>query len=213
MAARKSKPPRQRRDAETARREILDAVEARLRQSGPAALRIADVAADVGVSHPAVLHHFGNREELIRAAITRAVDGLQSQLVEGMAQAKPDADSTLDVIGRLLDGLERKGYARMLAWIVLSGLEPETPDSRIAFMTQLVHEKRCQETALDPPPTLQDTRKTVLLIAYAAFGQAIFGDFVLRSSGVSDVKTEREAFRRWLADLVHAQLVGSTDPT
>src|SRR5260221_641713 len=53
--------PRKRRTADEARTAMLDAAEQRLVASGPAAIRLQEVAADVGVSHPTVLHHFGNR--------------------------------------------------------------------------------------------------------------------------------------------------------
>jgi AcrR family transcriptional regulator len=40
-------------------------------------LRLQDIAADVGISHPAVLHHFGSREALVHAVIQRAILSLQ----------------------------------------------------------------------------------------------------------------------------------------
>jgi len=50
---------RVRRTKEEAQRVILDAAEERLANGGPEALRLQDIAADVGISHPAILHHFG----------------------------------------------------------------------------------------------------------------------------------------------------------
>ena len=49
---------RVRRTKEEAQRVILDAAEERLANGGPEALRLQDIAADVGISHPAILHHF-----------------------------------------------------------------------------------------------------------------------------------------------------------
>ena len=49
---------RVRRTAEAARAAILEAAEKRLAEAGPAGIRLQGVAADVGVSHPTVLHHF-----------------------------------------------------------------------------------------------------------------------------------------------------------
>ena len=51
-----------RRTAEEARRLILDAAEKRLAQQGPEGLRLQDIARDIGISHPAILHHFESRE-------------------------------------------------------------------------------------------------------------------------------------------------------
>ncbi|MDO9127858.1 MAG: helix-turn-helix domain-containing protein, partial [Parvibaculum sp.] len=65
-------PKRVRRTAEEARRLILDAAEERLAKQGPEGLRLQDIARDVGISHPAILHHFESREGLVRALIARA---------------------------------------------------------------------------------------------------------------------------------------------
>ena len=56
---------RVRRTAEDARAAILDAAERRLGATGPGGIRLQEVAADVGVSHSTVLHHFGSREGLV----------------------------------------------------------------------------------------------------------------------------------------------------
>ena len=59
------KPKRVRRTAEEAKMMILDAAERRLRELGPAGIKLQELAADVGVSHPAILHHFGSRDRLV----------------------------------------------------------------------------------------------------------------------------------------------------
>src|SRR5262249_22912893 len=64
---------RTRRTAEGARREILDAAEKRLRELGPDGVRLQQIASDVGVSHPAILHHFESFEGLIQQVVQRAV--------------------------------------------------------------------------------------------------------------------------------------------
>ena len=70
---------RRRRTKEEARDEILSAAAKRLLDDGPDALRIADVAADVGMSHPTLLHHVGSREQL---AVT-VMRGIRPTWTEG----------------------------------------------------------------------------------------------------------------------------------
>ena len=98
--------PRRRRTADAARREILEAAERRLAQSGPAGLRLQDVAADVGISHPAVLHHFGSREGLVHAVIQQAIVGLQEDLVRSLSETQqgeaPDAAALFEHVFRPL---------------------------------------------------------------------------------------------------------------
>src|SRR5580700_10941169 len=81
--------PRKRRTGEEARTAILDAAERLLVVAGPAGIRLQEVARDVGVSHPTVLHHFGSREGLIEAVVVRALDSLHAVLVAAVREA-PD---------------------------------------------------------------------------------------------------------------------------
>src|SRR5690606_21428412 len=76
-----SKPAgkRIRRPAEEARRLILDAAEVRLAAQGPEGIRLQDIARDVGISHPAILHHFESREGLVRALIARTSKQLREK--------------------------------------------------------------------------------------------------------------------------------------
>src|SRR5258708_15767917 len=83
--ASETQPPRKRRTAEEARVAILDAAERRLVASGPAGIRLQEVADDVGVSHPTVLHHFGSREALVRDVCDRQYPAIRADLGEAMA--------------------------------------------------------------------------------------------------------------------------------
>ena len=58
-----------RRSATQARELILEAAESQLSRFGPDSLRLKQLAADVGMSHPAILHHFGSRDGLVRAVV------------------------------------------------------------------------------------------------------------------------------------------------
>ena len=62
---------RLRRTPEEARRLILETAQALIASTGPEGLRLQDIAAAAGISHPLILHHFGSREGLVRA-LTRA---------------------------------------------------------------------------------------------------------------------------------------------
>ncbi|MEU5400143.1 TetR/AcrR family transcriptional regulator [Streptomyces sp. NPDC005963] len=57
------------------REEILGAAVEQIQLRGVAALRIADVAAALGVSNALVLYHFSSKEQLVAAAFTHAADG------------------------------------------------------------------------------------------------------------------------------------------
>src|SRR5262245_30830908 len=74
--------PRKRLTAEAARARILAAAERRLSEVGPEGLRLTELAAELGVSHPAILHHFGSREELVAAVVAGAIARLNARLIE-----------------------------------------------------------------------------------------------------------------------------------
>ncbi|MFI1864078.1 TetR/AcrR family transcriptional regulator [Streptomyces jumonjinensis] len=57
------------------REELLGAAVEQIEKRGVAALRIADVAAALGVSNALVLYHFSTKEKLVAAAFNHAADG------------------------------------------------------------------------------------------------------------------------------------------
>ncbi|MFF3323873.1 TetR/AcrR family transcriptional regulator [Streptomyces sp. NPDC002889] len=57
------------------REELLCAAVEQIEQRGVAAVRIADVAASLGVSSALVLYHFSTKEKLVAAAFCYAADG------------------------------------------------------------------------------------------------------------------------------------------
>src|SRR5262245_21393772 len=144
MAAR----PRARRNAEEARREILDAAEARVLAAGPDALRLQQVAADVGVSHPAILHHFGSRDGLLRAVIARALDRLEGDLISMIGQSREGEANVLAVMEMVHERLVGTGYARLLAWLALSGESFGPSTMRLRAVADAVHARR---TRVMPP--------------------------------------------------------------
>src|SRR4051794_653604 len=117
--ARAPKPPiaRKRRTAEEARSAILDAAERRLVASGPAGIRLQEVAADVGVSHPTVLHHFGSREGLVEAVVARALDSLRAGLVAAVRASPNGPEEVGPLLDAVFDTLVRGGHARAFLWL------------------------------------------------------------------------------------------------
>src|SRR5262245_22968737 len=96
--------PRRRLPAEEARERILEAARTRLKECGPDGLRLQDIAADVGVAHPTVLHHFGNREGLVRALVNRTLVDLEKYLVRCfMSGDAPDnLPAMMDRVDRIM---------------------------------------------------------------------------------------------------------------
>ena len=206
------RPRRRRRSPELARQEILDAAERRFAELGPTAVRLQDVAADVGVSHPAVLHHFGSREALVRAVVERAVRRLESSLLETISGSGDQPPDGASLLGRVFATLADGGHARLMAWLLLSGQEAN--DARAAqpswrAIIDVTHAMR--PIAGGGAAAREDTLFCVVLAALATFAQAIAGDAVMDMAGLGDDPHAGARFRSWLAGLLADHL--SQSPT
>ncbi len=194
---------RQRRSAEDAQRQILDAAEARLQKDGPAALRLQDLARDIGVSHPAILHHFGSREALVNAVVDRAMRRLESSLLESFRAANQGAPDPATMLDRVFAMLADDGQARLMAWLLLSGqqaMDLHAARVRWRAITDAAHVIRPRRPGYTPSVAARDdTLFTVMLAAFATFAQAIAGDTVFAMAGLDRDPTAPARFRAWLA--------------
>src|SRR5262245_41426230 len=186
MATRRKR--RVRRSAEEAQRVILDAAEKRLREGGPEAIRLQDIARDVGISHPAILHHFASRDGLTQALERRAMARLEAELVESLSARPAVGGTAVDVIERAFATLGDAGHARMLAWRVLQLPHPENPDVEqrlLRALADVVHARRVAvaEAQGRVLPSKQDTEFVVRLAAAAMLGDGIFAPFLDVSFG------------------------------
>jgi len=202
---------RTRRSAEEARSALLDAAERRLIQSGPAGIRLQDVAADVGVSHPTVLHHFGSREALVHAVIDRAFASLDADLVSAIADVpagEQGVAALLDVCAQTLSG---RGHARALAWLALSGFKVPSGVGQLGAVIGALQSRRTAERALrgQSPPSAEDTTFVVLLTTFALIGEAIVGPLFTPATGPGqeDIERLRARFRSWLGRLLVSHLL------
>lgn len=209
--------PRRRRSAEDAKRAILDATEARFAARGPAGIRLQDIAADVGVSHPAILHHFGSREDLIRAVIDRALGGLREEVLATLAVPDPTRIDVAALIERVFETLGGHGQARLMAWLALAdesgGARREAGALFVRETAETVHVRRTalHEAAGRRPPPFEDTLFSILLTSLALLGDALLGETTRASSGIVDPAAGRR-FRTWFAKLLVAHLAGGTEP-
>jgi AcrR family transcriptional regulator len=201
--------PRRRRTADAARREILEAAERRLAQSGPMGLRLQDIAADVGISHPAVLHHFGSREGLVHAVIQRAIIALQEDLVRSLSETQQgDVPDTAALFEHVFETLADRGHARLMVWLLLSGYDPFNEKARAnwAQIGQVTHGLRLRRLKGKRKPAYEDTMFAIVLPALALFGQAIAGEATFRVAGLDGDPNAPKRFREWLAALLSAHM-------
>ncbi len=179
---------RRRKPAAETRADILRAAEVRLRDTGPSSLRLDDIAADVGISRQAVLHHFGSREGVLRAVVEQAWGGLFQDLA-GLADADLGPAGFVELVD---DVARRKGNARLGAWLLLSG--KGLPEAWFQGAASTLPDQ------LGGDADARDTAYATLLVGAALFGDAIFGVRLRQVLGMPDGEEAREDFRRWVAE-------------
>ena len=201
------KPPRLRRTADEARSAILDAAERTLVDTGPGAIRLQQVAADVGVSHPTVLHHFGSREALVQAVVERAMTALQRDVVAAIERAPESEDEVAALLDRVFAALASHGHGRAMAWCALSGLASPGDDLGLRDVAGATHALRTIRRGGEPrTPPFEDTLFTIALAMFALFGEAVMGPMIARAAGAPDDPAIEDRFRRWLARVLLTHL-------
>ena len=195
------KEKRIRRRPEEARALILEAAEARMTAEGPAGLRLQDVARAAGVSHPTILHHFGNREGLVRALNQRSLEALRNSVIARLEAAQSGDDSIRQTFAAYRDGL-----AQRILWLIQSAT-PETP-SGLRFFDEIVdalHAVRVKFASPGTVPDIEDTRAVIHLTTIAAFGDAVIGPRI-RQGDDAAARAARDRFEGWFKDLLDLYL-------
>jgi AcrR family transcriptional regulator len=205
-AARAPRAARVRRSAEAAHEQILDAADKRLAEHGPRGIRLQDIAQDVGVSHPTILHHFGSREGLVEAVVDRALASLQSRVIASFAAGNLEAGEGAALVRQIMTTLGDRGHARLMAWLALEGRAPEDPAKLLSTLAAVMHGRRVVTTASQAPA--EDTLFMVMLVSLALFGEGVLGASVLDSAGLARDADARERFHAWIVRLVEAHLHG-----
>jgi AcrR family transcriptional regulator len=198
--------PRRRRDAAVARAAILDAAERHLVFGGPSGIRLQEVAADAGVSHPTVLHHFGTREGLVKAVITRSLAAISAGLVEAISRSTGDSAQVAAMLDGVFDALANDGRARVVMWLALEGQRIEA-DARLSAVVEATHAlRKVQNAGKRRRPSREDTAHVVVLATLALVGAAVMGPALLENAGLSDDAAAERRFRGWLARLLTKHL-------
>lgn len=201
---------RLRRTPEEARRLILDTARELIADTGPEGLRLQEIAARAGISHPLILHHFGSREGLVRALTRQAADDLRDRLIAAMAVGDASLEQQID---RVFDAF-RDGLALRLAWLAAGerGAADPDPATIMRDIAEVVHARRIAAAGPGAVIDRADTDWLVHLVAATAFGEAIFGRRLLVSAGKPVSNAVERQFRDWFATLIrrHAGTFGTS---
>jgi TetR/AcrR family transcriptional regulator, repressor for neighboring sulfatase len=194
---------RRKRSGEEVREEGLAAARRLLLDGGPAAVTLANVGQEIGMSHANVLHHFGSAAGLQSALMGSMVNDLTTALDNVVELLKTDAAAPRTVADRVFDAFDKGGAGQLAAWIILSGDVGHLAPVRDA-VRGLVDAIVGQSTDEAAPARV---RAAVLMMAVTAFGDAVIGPSV---RGMLDQKDD--AMRDLIARILPLFLIPSGIP-
>lgn len=181
-------------------------------EQGPDGLRLQSIASDLGLSHSSILHHFGSRDGLLDALSLDALAVLEGDLKTSFETTTKD-DPATDLFEKVARSLGERGYARLLAWQIMSERHPSQSDPAVTgdranpdggLLDRLA--RTLQSMRVDfarrrdqPAPTLDETRSIIAMTACMLFGEALAGEVMLRSAALPSDPASRRRFRNGLA--------------
>lgn len=173
----KQAPPRvkrRKRLGAEVREEGLAAARGLLLKGGPAAVTLANIGDEIGMSHANVLHHFGSAASLQAALMGSMVNDLTVALDHVVEMLKTDAAAPRVIADRVFDAFDKGGAGPLAAWIILSGdvehLEP-VRDAVVSLVEAIVGQSKDEAAP-------ERVRLAVLMMAVTAFGDAVIGPHV-----------------------------------
>ncbi len=181
---------RVRRTPEEARELLLNIAAERLREIGLKGLNVKDVAAAAGMSHATLLHHFGSAEAMQQALVRRLTQSLVTDLVEALQG--PVNQQPAEICRGLFEAMARDGHARLAAWVNVTEQALPTALDQHDLFADLVEALRAR-LDLD---SLDEARRTVVMVASAAIGFELVRDALPGVVGLSEEQTDR--FPEWL---------------
>lgn len=182
QAAATAPPKRRKRQAGEARAEGLAAARTLLLRDGPAAVTLANVGRDIGMSHTNVIHHFGSAAGLQSALMGSMIRDLTAALDDAVAGIRSDQAAPRKLVDAVFDAFAGGGAGQLAAWIALSRdltqLEPVR--DAVQSLVRAIREKFADDAHAAP------IRAAVLLIAICAFGDAVIGPPLREMLGQDD---------------------------
>lgn len=192
----KTNTPRIRRTPEEARTLALASARRLLLAEGPNAITLQSVAADLGMSHTNLIHHFGSAGGLQSELMRQMVSELTATIEAAVMRLRAGKGEVKDFVDIVFDAFDRGGAARLAAWMVLSG-----ESMNLAPIGEVVRDH------IDSVERGADANKAdniheritsaTLFVTVAALGDAIIGNQLRQMVG-----REREAVRTLMGTLL-----------
>ena len=198
-----------RRSPEQAKDHILHIAEEQFDSAGLEGLKLTDIAANAGISHGTILHHFGSRDglhnALMQRLVTRLVEGIINSIREtGEKQQSHDRTRSLRT---LYDSLATPQHASLIHWLVSgqgSGDRIAALSGQLTILFDQLAEQMLStfpaEDAEDQDLALREIRFYIKMAATAAIGTGLAGRVVKPALGLKG-DSDHADYLSWLAAL------------
>ncbi len=135
--------------------------------------------------------------------VIRGIGNLQAQFIEGWPSAKePDIEGVLE---RFYEVASRRGIARMLAWLILSGQSNRTMTvGMFKPAAERMHAGRVRRAQNEGrrSPELEETLFAATHLFILVLGDSLFGPSVRRAIGLGSSADSTRRYRRWLGKVI-----------
>jgi len=197
-ANRPAKARRVRRQPEEVRTSAIESARKLLLSKGPDAITLKAVAADLGMTHTNLIHHFGSAAELQSALMRDMVSTLTSTLEGAVARFRAGEGDIREFVDIVFNAFDRGGAGRLAAWLMVSGNAKLFAPVGDVVRDYIAHVE--QGSHVDASLMADMHRRftsTSLFVVVAAFGDAIIGGMMH-----SMVDRERSTVRNVVRDLL-----------
>lgn len=167
-------------------------------QHGANGLKLTEIAEDVGITHPLILHYFGSKQGLIDALIAHIGRELGAEIASFVPWQPAEDTEQSPKVEAAFRVLSDRGFGRLIGWSL------QQHDSKVseivaqivtAVIDSMVQARVSQGEEADEQ-WLRELRYWVCLTVLAAIGESVAAPVVPME------KDERPAFRRWLGGLI-----------
>ncbi len=169
----------------------LEAARRLLIESGPQAVTLKAVAAEIGKTHANVLHHFGSAAGLQKALAGLISDRVCAGIAEAVQRARGHEADPIEIVDRTFDAFGREGGGALAAWMILSG-NRDALNPILDAIHELVDELR--EGHEDRP-----VHDTTLWLVLAALGDSLMGGLMAGALGLPRGRAREVARQQLIA--------------
>ena len=175
------------------RSAAIEAARRLLIASGPQAVTLKAVAAEVGRTHANLLHHFGSAAGLQGELARSIADSVTSSIAEAVERGRAGETDARDIVDQTFDAFDREGAGALAAWMILTG-------NRDA-LNPILDSVRGLVAELSVGHEDHQVAQTTLALVLNALGDALLGGPISEALGL-----DRDTARELAADRLRARL-------